>query len=128
MVTGASNGIGEAIVNVFLENGAKVVGLDIVDKESNRSDLIYKTVNVADTSDCKRVYQEIIKIYDQIDILVNCAGITRDALTEKMSEEQWDNVIDVNLKGVWNLTRLVGPAMQKNKRGSIINISSIVVI
>ena len=63
---------------------------------------------------------------ERIDILVNCAGITRDAMTKKMSEEQFDQVMEVNVKGVWNLTRLIGPAMQANKSGSIINISSVV--
>lgn len=126
VVTGASNGIGASIVDVFLENGAKVIGLDIIEKESDRENLTYLQVNVADTADCERVYQEITKLYDHIDILVNCAGITRDAMTRKMSEEQFDQVIAVNLKGVWNLTRLIGPAMQLQQSGSIINISSVV--
>lgn len=126
VVTGASNGIGEQIVNVFLKNGAKVVGLDIVEKESNNPDLIFMKVNVADRVDCEKIYGEISALYDHIDILVNCAGITRDAMTKKMSEEQFDQVIAVNLKGVWNLTRLIGPAMQEKKAGSIINISSVV--
>lgn len=126
IVTGASNGIGESIVSVFLENGAKVIGLDLIERESSTPDLTYLKVDVSNTSDCERVYQEIAGITDHVDILVNCAGITRDAMTRKMTEEQFDQVIAVNLKGVWNLTRLVGPAMQARKSGSIINISSVV--
>lgn len=81
---------------------------------------------MSSTTDCERVYGEIKDLVDHIDILVNCAGITRDAMTRKMTEEQFDQVVAVNLKGVWNLTRLVGPAMQAQQSGSIINISSVV--
>ena len=126
IVTGANNGIGQAITNLFLENGAKVIGLDITDGVSNNENLKLFKVDVSSTADCEKVYEEITALYDHIDILVNCAGITRDAMTRKMSEEQFDQVIAVNLKGVWNLTRLVGPAMQLNQAGSIINISSVV--
>lgn len=126
VVTGASNGIGKAIVDVFIENGAKVIGLDIIEAEPWHEDLTMLKADVSSTADCERVYGEIQKITDRIDILVNCAGITRDAMTRKMTEEQFDQVIAVNLKGVWNLTRLIGPAMQAAQHGSIINISSVV--
>lgn len=126
VVTGASNGIGKAIVDVFMENGANVIGLDIVDATSDRQGLTYIKTDVSSMSDCERVYGIIASAYDHVDILVNCAGITRDAMTRKMTEEQWDQVIAVNLKGVWNLTRLIGPAMQQYGSGSIINISSVV--
>ena len=126
IVTGANNGIGQAITNLFLENGAKVIGLDITDGVSDNENLKLFKVDVSSTADCEKVYGEINALYEHIDILVNCAGITRDAMTRKMSEEQFDQVIAVNLKGVWNLTRLVGPAMQQNHSGSIINISSVV--
>lgn len=126
VVTGASNGIGQSIVDVFLKNGAKVIGLDIVDSVSENVNLKYIKTDVSSTKDCERVYAEIIALYDHIDILVNCAGITCDAMTKKMTEEQFDQVVAVNLKGVWNLTRLIGPTMQEKKHGSIINISSVV--
>lgn len=126
IVTGANNGIGKAIADVFLNNRAKVIGLDITDGQSNNENLKLFKVDVSSTTDCMCVYDKITELYDHIDILVNCAGITRDAMTKKMSEEQFDQVIAVNLKGVWNLTRLVGPAMQQNQAGSIINISSVV--
>ena len=83
-------------------------------------------MDVSSTKDCERVYTEITALYDHIDILVNCVGITCDAMTRKMTEKQFDQVIAINLKGVWNLTRLIGPMMQEKKYGSIINISSIV--
>lgn len=126
IVTGANNGIGKAITEIFIENGAKVIGLDITDGTSDNENLKLLKVDVSSTSDCEKVYEEIKSVYDHIDILVNCAGITRDAMTRKMSEEQFDQVIAVNLKGVWNLTRLIGPDMQQNQTGSIINISSVV--
>lgn len=126
VVTGASNGIGKAIVDVFLENGARVIGLDIIEVDSWNANLSMLRVDVSSTADCERVFEEINCLANHIDILVNCAGITNDAMTWKMSEEQFDQVISVNLKGVWNLTRLIGPAMQSQCSGSIINISSIV--
>lgn len=126
VVTGACNGIGRTIVDVFIENGAKVIGLDIVEVESWSDNLVMLKTDVSSKNDCERIYAEITRLVDHVDILVNCAGITCDALTSKMSEEQFDKVIAVNLKGVWNLTRLIGPDMQKNHMGSIINISSVV--
>lgn len=126
IVTGASNGIGKSIVDVFLKNGAKVIGIDIIDVSSWDDNLIMFKADVSNTHECDSIYSEIMKIVDHIDILVNCAGITRDSMTKKMSEEQFDQVVSVNLKGVWNLTRLVGPDMQINHSGSIINISSVV--
>ena len=125
IVTGSENGIGRAIVNIFLENGAKVIGIDLKD-ESLSNEYEYHKLNVADTAECEKVFGDILNNNSKIDILVNCAGITRDAMTRKMTEEQFDAVVSVNLKGVWNLTRLVGPKMQSDKGGSIINISSVV--
>ncbi len=126
VVTGSSNSIGKSIVDAFIENGAKVIGLDIAEAEPWNDNLIMLKADVSSTADCERVYGEIREIADHIDILVNCAGITCDAMTRKMTEEQFDRVVAVNLKGVWNLTRLIGPAMQAQKSGSIINISSVV--
>ena len=126
VVTGASNGIGKAIVDVFIENGSRVIGIDIVEMDSWNENLVMLKADISNSSDCERIFFEIKNITNHIDILVNCAGITRDAMTKKMSEEQFDQVIAVNLKGVWNLTRLIGPFMQENHSGSIINISSVV--
>lgn len=126
IVTGASNGIGKSIVEVFRENGATVIGIDVSSCEEKSESFEMLKADVSSVPDCERVFEEIQNRYDHIDVLVNCAGITRDAMTWKMTEAQFDEVIAVNLKGVWNLTRLIGPIMQKNKSGSIINISSVV--
>lgn len=126
IITGASNGIGKAIVDIFIKNGAKVIGLDIVELNSWNENLTMLKVDISSTSDCERAYLKITNLVEHIDILVNCAGIICDAMTYKMTEEQFDRVLNVNLKGVWNITRLIGPAMQKQGYGSIINISSVV--
>lgn len=126
VVTGANGGIGRAICKVFLENGATVIGLIHRNQEGLDERIKYYSLDLSDTSACEKTFGAITEITDKVDILVNCAGITRDAMSSKMSEQQWDEVIDVNLKSVWNLTRLIGPMMQKNHTGSIINISSVV--
>ena len=125
LITGCSGGIGTAIVNAFMDYNATVVGIGTKPETKNKR-VDYYSCDVSDTKLCDKVIGEIIDKYDRIDVLVNCAGITRDSMTKKMSEEQFDDVIAVNLKGVWNVTRLVGPHMQMNKAGSIINISSVV--
>lgn len=126
VVTGANGGIGRAICKVFLENGAVVIGLIHNDRSELDDRVKYFSMDITSTAECQKVFAKIAAITEKIDILVNCAGITRDAMTSKMEEEQWDEVIDVNLKGAWNLTRLIGPMMQRNRSGSIINISSVV--
>ena len=127
IVTGAGNGIGLEIAKVFKEYGATVIGVDLAVKEENElGGVDYWLFDVSNFKAVEEFFEEAIKRYKHIDILVNCAGITRDAMTKKMTEEQFDQVIAVNLKGVWNLTKFIGPHMQCNKTGSIINISSVV--
>ena len=126
VVTGANGGIGRAICKVFLENGAKVIGTIHVNQEGLDENVQYIKFDVTSSASCEKAVQQVKDMTDRIDILVNCAGITRDAMTKKMTEEQWDDVINTNLKGVWNLTRLIGPEMQRQGSGSIINISSVV--
>lgn len=126
IVTGASRGIGKEIAILFADQGAKVIGCALNDFEYEHDNIEGIILDVSKTADCEKAYNKIIEKYGKVDILVNNAGITRDALTAKMSEEMWDEVIDINLKGVFNLTRLVGPQMAANKSGSIINISSVV--
>lgn len=126
IVTGASGGIGEQICRLFIKNGAKVIGIDISEPNEKMDQVEYLEMDISDYNSCNENVSNIVKKYDHIDILVNCAGITRDSMTKKMSEKQFDDVISVNLKGVWNLTKFVGPHMQSNKYGSIINISSVV--
>ncbi len=126
VVTGAYGGIGKAIVDGFLSNGAKVIGIDVIEHDSWDENLTIFKTDVSSTKECELACSKILSLTDHVDILVNCAGITRDAMTSKMSEEQFDQVISTNLKGVWNLTRLIGPLMQLRGSGSIINISSVV--
>lgn len=126
VITGGARGLGQAMAEIFVAEGAKVVALDMGEMTYSLEGVEGMQLNVADREACEKVYNQIIEKYGRIDILVNNAGITRDALTRKMTDEQFDMVIDVNLKGVFNLTRYVGPHMQQNGGGSIINISSVV--
>ena len=127
IVTGASRGIGREIADLFAKNGATVIGFyHLSEIEDDASEIDFMQIDISSSSECENAFESISRKYSKVDILVNCAGVTADALTRKMTEEQFDTVISVNLKGVWNLTRLVGPHMQNNNNGSIINISSIV--
>lgn len=126
VITGGARGLGQAMAELFAHEGAKVIAADMGDMAYSAENVEGYTLNVTDTVGCKKFFDEIVEKYGKIDILVNNAGITRDSMTRKMTDEQWDLVIDVNLKGVFNLTRYVGPHMQANGGGSIINISSVV--
>lgn len=126
LITGGAKGLGQAMAVTFADQGAKVIAADMADLTYTHDNVEGVKMNVTDTQNVQEVYDYVIEKYGRIDILVNNAGVTKDALTRKMTEEAWDFVIDVNLKGVFNLTRLVGPQMQANGGGSIINISSVV--
>jgi 3-oxoacyl-[acyl-carrier protein] reductase len=126
IVTGGAKGLGEAISKIFADEGATVVAADMGDLTYEYPNVHGYHLNVTDVEGVNKFYEEVVAKFGKIDILVNNAGITRDAMTRKMTDEQWNMVIDVNLKGVFNLTRLVGPHMQNNGQGSIINISSVV--
>ena len=136
LVTGGSRGIGAAIVRKFAEQGAEVAFTYLSSSEQAESiveELKEMGVNVkAYRSDASKYDQAealanaVIEDFGKIDILVNNAGITKDTLMLRMSEEQWDQVIEVNLKSVFNLTKHVIRPMMKNRGGSIINMSSIV--
>lgn len=136
LVTGGSRGIGAAIVRKFAEQGAEVAFTYLSSSEQAESiveELTEMGVNVkAYRSDASKYDQAealanaVIEDFGKIDILVNNAGITKDTLMLRMSEEQWDQVIEVNLKSVFNLTKHVIRPMMKNQGGSIINMSSIV--
>ena len=123
VVTGAASGIGKEVALVFLENGAGVIGVDCQYDQNALDEVGYYKVDVAKYSKCEACYKHIIEKYGHVDVLVNCAGITKDSLTSNMSEEQFDEVVSVNLKGVWNMVKLFGPHMQSRKSGSIINVS-----
>ena len=136
VVTGASRGIGRAIALKLDSLGAAVVvnyngsrekaekvKQEIEDNGGNAS--IYQC-NVSDYEACQNMIQSIIEEYGRIDILINNAGITRDGLLMKMSEADFDQVIDTNLKGAFNTTRFVTRQMLRQKSGRIINMASVV--
>ncbi len=135
LVTGAAQGIGKAIALLLAEKGADVVVSDInfekaqetakeIEEKGRRS--IALKVNVADPEEVERMVETIMERFSRIDILVNNAGITRDRLLLRMSEEDWDAVLDVNLKGVFNCTKSVVKHMSKQRSGKIVNIASVV--
>ena len=126
IITGAAAGIGKVTAELFIKEGAKVIACDMAPIEYTLEGLEGYQLNVTDGAGCTTFFNEVVEKYGKIDILVNNAGITRDALTAKMTEEQWDLVVDVNLKGLFNLTRHVGPHMAEVGSGSIINIASVV--
>lgn len=126
VVTGGAKGLGQAISEAFAKEGATVIACDMGELTYECENVIGYKLNVTDVEGVKAFFDEIVAKYGKIDILVNNAGITRDAMTRKMTDEQWNVVLDVNLKGVFNMTRLIGPLMEVNGYGSIINISSVV--
>jgi len=135
IITGAAGGIGKAAAILFAQEGAFVAACD-VSQENLRSlkedigkfstNIETYLLDVTDKESIKNAIEVIFQKYGRIDVLVNNAGITRDALLVKMSEQDWDAVINVNLKGVFNMTQAVVPYMMKIQKGSIINTSSIV--
>jgi 3-oxoacyl-[acyl-carrier protein] reductase len=126
VITGGARGLGQAMAELFAKEGAKVVAADMGEFNYTNANVEGYKLNVTDTTECKKFFDYVVEKYGRIDVLVNNAGITRDVMTRKMTDDQWNLVIDVNLKGVFNLTRYIGPYMQAQHRGSIINISSIV--
>ena len=124
VITGGAKGIGLSCSQLFAKEGAAVIASGTSTPEVMPENLDFYQFNVANRQACQRFFGDILAKYGKIDILINNAGITRDALTRKMTDEQWDDVIDVNLNGVFNLTRHIGPHMQQNGFGAIINISS----
>ncbi|MDD4081194.1 MAG: 3-oxoacyl-ACP reductase FabG [Eubacteriales bacterium] len=126
IITGAAKGLGGEMAQLFAKEGAKVIACDMAEMSYEAENVEYYKLNVTDTAACEALFNYAKDKYGHIDILVNNAGITKDAMTRKMTDEQWNAVIDVNLKGVFNLTRHVGPYMQAQGGGSIISISSVV--
>lgn len=126
LITGAARGLGQAMAELFAKEGAIVYAADMADLAYSAENVIGVKFNVTDVANIKQVVAMIKEKHGKIDVLVNNAGITADAMTRKMTDEQWDRVINVNLKGVFNVTREIGPMMEETGGGSIINISSIV--
>lgn len=126
IVTGASQGIGRAVSETFAREGATVIAVDLQKLPYENESIHGYELDITQREDISSFFEAIIETYGKVDILVNNAGITKDALIQKLTEEMWDIVIDVNLKGVFNLTQLIGPHMMETGKGSIINISSVV--
>lgn len=126
VVTGGARGLGACMCQLFAKEGARVIAVDMGEMTYETENVNYYNLNVTDSAACQKFFDDIVAEYGQIDILVNNAGITRDCMTYKMTDDMWDAVINVNLKGVFNLTRLIGPQMEKIGGGSIVSISSVV--
>jgi 3-oxoacyl-[acyl-carrier protein] reductase len=136
LVTGANRGIGRAIALGLAREGADIAFTDLAvddNTKSLESELGALGVrgkgyagNAANYAETEEVVARIVGEFGTIDVLVNNAGITKDTLLMRMTEEQWDAVINVNLKSVFNFTKIVQPVMLRAKSGSIINISSVV--
>ena len=136
IITGASRGIGRGIAKTFAENGANIAftfsssveSALILENELNALGIKSKGYqsNAANFNEAQKLIEDVLVDFGNIDILVNNAGITKDNLLMRMSEEDYDKVIEVNLKSVFNMTKAVQKTMLKNRKGSIINMSSVV--
>jgi len=136
IVTGAARGIGKAVALRFAQEGCNIAFTDLVIDENAKATEAeiaaygVKTKgyasNAAQFEDTHTVVNQIVSDFGRIDILVNNAGITRDGLMMRMSEQQWDMVINVNLKSAFNFIHALTPVMIKQRAGSIINMSSVV--
>lgn len=132
IVTGGSRGIGQAVSELFAKEGATVIIVDLLPQGQKVSDGInakggkaeFHSISVTDKPAITNLYAQINQKYGKIDILINNAGITRDRTLEKMSEEEWDAVIDVNLKAVFLCTQAVVPYMKANSYGRIVSAAS----
>ncbi|AEE20527.1 3-oxoacyl-[acyl-carrier-protein] reductase [Dokdonia sp. Hel_I_63] len=136
IITGASRGIGKGIAEVFAQHGANVAftyssssaAADELEKSLESTGVKIKGYksNAADFEQAQELVKNVLEDFGTIDILVNNAGITKDNLLMRMSEEDFDNVIEVNLKSIFNMTKAVQRTMLKARKGSIINMSSVV--
>lgn len=136
LITGGSRGIGEAIVRKFAAEGARIAFT--YHSSSAKADAIVAELaaegteikayqsNAASFTEAEALVKQVLADFEKIDVLVNNAGITRDNLMLRMSEENWDQVIETNLKSVFNLTKHIMRPMLKKRSGSIINMSSVV--
>ncbi|ELH8526488.1 3-oxoacyl-[acyl-carrier-protein] reductase [Staphylococcus pseudintermedius] len=136
LVTGASRGIGRSIALQLAEEGYNVVvnyagnqekAEAVVEEIKNKGvESVAMQANVANGDEVKAMIKEIVKTFGSLDVLVNNAGITRDNLLMRMKEHEWDDVIDTNLKGVFNCIQKATPQMLKQRAGRIINLTSVV--
>jgi len=135
IITGGAQGIGKSIATQLAQAGANVVIADVMEEvaKSTAQEISQKgneaisiRVDVSSLSSVEEMVKKTLDKFGRIDILVNNAGITRDSLVMRMKEEDWDLVLDINLKGAFNCIKTVSPIMMKQKSGKIVNIASIV--
>lgn len=136
LITGASRGIGKAIAETCVQQGATVAFTYLSSEEKARALEAELTANggvakgfrsdASKFDDAQQLVDDVVAVFGTVDVLVNNAGITRDTLLMRMTEEQWDEVINTNLKSAFNLTKAVQKPMLKARSGSIINMSSVV--
>ena len=136
IVTGAARGIGKAIALKFASEGADIAFTDLnIDENAKNTEAEIAALgvkvkayasNAANFEDTHTAVEEILKDFGHIDVLINNAGITKDGLMMRMTEQQWDAVINVNLKSAFNFIHAVTPIMMRQKNGSIVNMSSVV--
>lgn len=135
IVTGCTRGIGRGIATAFLKAGAKVIGTYVGNEQAAMAfkeemsiygdKLVLKKCDVSKTQEVEAFFTEYEKQFQSLEVLVNNAGIRRDQIVASMGENDWDAVIDTNLKGTYNMTRFGVLAMMKNRYGRIINMSSV---
>ena len=136
LITGAARGIGKQIALLFAREGANIAFTDLELNEAAQATrdeiaalgvkVMFYASNAADFDAAHQVVEAVVKDFGRLDILVNNAGITRDTLLMRMTEQQWDQVIQVNLKSAFNFTHAVTPVMMRQRGGSIISLSSVV--
>lgn len=136
IITGAARGIGKAIALKFAAEGADIAFTDLsIDENAKKTEAEIAALgvkakgyasNAANFEETHAVVDQILKDFGHIDILINNAGITKDGLMMRMTEQQWDAVINVNLKSAFNFIHAVSPIMMRQKNGSIVNMSSVV--
>ncbi len=138
IITGAARGIGEAVALKFAEHGAHVVFTYVSDGSKEKADILVEKLvafgvkakayqsNAADYASCETLVADVLAEFNQIDICVNNAGISKDNLLLRMTYEQWNEVMQVNLNSVFNMTKQIIKPMMKARSGSIINMSSVI--
>ena len=138
IITGAARGIGEGIALMFAEHGANIAFTYVSESSADKAKSLEEKLvaqgvkakayrsNAGNFSDCETFVNDVLKEFGTVDVLVNNAGISKDNLLLRMTPEQWDDVLQINLKGVFNMTKQVLKPMMKARTGSIINMSSII--
>ncbi len=132
IITGGANGIGKAAAAKFKSEGANVIIWDYNETQCQQTaaelNIDFNVIDIRDATQVESCTQLVLQKFGTIDILINNAGITRDASLQKMSYAQWQDVIDINLTGVFNCTKAISSIMIENKSGKIINTSSVVAL